>query len=1455
MRFYILSDLHLGNREAEEDAINRLNKLCSDIRSTTPNGDTVLFVILGDVGDKGDTLSFDVASRCLDSICQELMDFSVKFEFVPGNHDLDKKDKNLISFDTLIAKYGASHSFNDKTAYSCVYENVNFIFADSTLSRDYRAPGKLNVDDIQAEVKLGMSNILFCHHALTEINDGGHDTIENAAEVHKQLNSLNISFFFHGHVHHSNLVIPKEGMVEIGLGSLSADTSWDKALFNQFGVCYIQDGKLTCVERWVNTSDYEAFACNQLYPYKASFSDPNTVLKECYEKVEDYIPRKVLTCDKAYDDPLMAIFTKPSRITLKEALERHKKVLLLSDAGMGKSIEIQNLAYELHDAMHTYLFPLKDYSNQDIFDLLPEHYKTLSPNRYALLFDGYDELGVGCQEEFEKKLRIFLREHVGVHVVITSRMNFCHINNNKCSKFEGFEIFVLDKLSNTEVKNYIEDKEVNFDQFSNIASLRKVVDLLYNPFYLIQLTKIFKQKGNLPAKNELMNELVAVSFETDDAKFSGNLDDHYRNHFSQLEKIALGMQLMHRQKFDEREEFQDILQSYDARALVKKSGLLKKEGENWAFIHNNFREYLAAKCLSRYSREEVISIISDGENIKPYWVNTLGYLTGIELDWNLFDWLSEKSPSAMVKFESDRINSKRRNEIFIRVFERYEKLNLHFNDELCDEAELADFAKSRDTIIFLINKIDHPRNIPSQYTAINILRHFQSLMGLDNEVKECLIRCCEQYPKTYKSICRLCLLTLCRHKFTNPELTSRLMHLLGESNEDYIRLGMYEYLMASGEQNTYVQYFLDGIKHAMHGYSDDDTRIGNESIALIEGLKTMNTLESVSRVINCFSNERYVNFYGADKVVSSIFQTATKLYNDGVDEIYKTVEECYIESAKKWNRALATACVNFFINTDTNSFAIVTMAQLFEDEPQYASDFIHGDPNAIELLKKAYLSGEIKSTTAFHRFVEWYVRDNKKYQEYAAIIKVQEGLDIAEFKEVVDYEAIRLKGVQEYFDSLFVQQKRTTLLSELLTIIGDSDVLAGNLLDISNRTEHNSAHWHLQSEIYRYVEPRTRVADFFDLVDIEKFIIEAASNLLESNPKLIVSAQQKEYLRQLTDDMIQKGVFNNAVSYNSGCTINALVADLLWLIIHFEFMLNNDTLLDLTELPSHLFSRQNDEFKYEYLERYLTSEQIKKRLIENVSAGKVKEYVLRDHIEYFSRQKDGSLEKFVYSICKTSNDYFLRSSAWRYLYDIFGADYITNQVIPIVDGELLVEINGACKDISREILRLYMEKQYRKKHNMQLLAHMITLESKMGLKVYYRDLKRSYRIPEGDGLSMDGPTAAIENVNNPKLLVLLEKILVVALDKRFVDSKWHGLRIRLKKAFVNCGKIYPERVRKIILRHRPKENKSENDFRYCNYLINEVECAHQSEIDRPYTLEETKKFFYKITCSSKMKQL
>ena len=183
------------------------------------------------------------------------------------------------------------------------------------------------------------------------------------------------------------------------------------------------------------------------------------------------------------------------------------------------------------------------------------------------------------------------------------------------------------------------------------------------------------------------------------------------------------MQLMHKQSFEDREEYQALI-SLSERELIKKSGLLKREGAGWKFLHNNFREYLAARCLSRLPKEFAIPIFYDGTNIKPYWVNTLGYLTGFDLGWSLIDWLMENSPSALVKFEADRLNVELRIEVFKRIFDKFESLRLHFNDDLCDEAELAHFVDSNEVLSFLLNRISAPQHYVSQYTAVNILRYY-----------------------------------------------------------------------------------------------------------------------------------------------------------------------------------------------------------------------------------------------------------------------------------------------------------------------------------------------------------------------------------------------------------------------------------------------------------------------------------------------------------------------------------------------------------------------------------------------------------------------------------------------------------------------------------------------------------------------------------------------------------
>lgn len=90
----------------------------------TDIGENILVVILGDIMDKGNEFSFATAHDNLSLICEELKDYDVDFEFV--------------------------------SIYSNVLDKVNFIFADLTLSRDYYALGRLELDAIFANVKYGL---------------------------------------------------------------------------------------------------------------------------------------------------------------------------------------------------------------------------------------------------------------------------------------------------------------------------------------------------------------------------------------------------------------------------------------------------------------------------------------------------------------------------------------------------------------------------------------------------------------------------------------------------------------------------------------------------------------------------------------------------------------------------------------------------------------------------------------------------------------------------------------------------------------------------------------------------------------------------------------------------------------------------------------------------------------------------------------------------------------------------------------------------------------------------------------------------------------------------------------------------------------------------------------------------------------------------------------------------
>jgi len=59
--------------------------------------------------------------------------------------------------------------------------------------------------------------------------------------------------------------------------------------------------------------------------------------------------------------------------------------------------------------------------------------------------------------------------------------------------------------------------------------------------------------------------------------------------------------------------------------------------------------------------------------------------------------------------------------------------------------------------------------------------------------------------------------------------------------------------------------------------------------------------------------------------------------------------------------------------------------------------------------------------------------------------------------------------------------------------------------------------------------------------------------------------------------------------------------------------------------------------------------------------------------------------------------------------------------------------------------------------------------------------------------------------------------------------------------FVNCGTVAYENTIDTIMRCRPSADIHERNYRYCNYIIEEIDHARKSLLDVPLTLIETKR--------------
>jgi hypothetical protein len=170
----------------------------------------------------------------------------------------------------------------------------------------------------------------------------------------------------------------------------------------------------------------------------------------------------------------------------------------------------------------------------------------------------------------------------------------------------------------------------------------------------------------------------------------------------------------------------------------------------------------------------------------------------------------------------------------------------------------------------------------------------------------------------------------------------------------------------------------------------------------------------------------------------------------------------------------------------------------------------------------------------------------------------------------------------------------------------------------------------------------------------------------------------------------------------------------------------------------------------------------------------------------------------------------------------------------------LIDIAELCTDIPNDKLKSAMEKKYQLQPTMELLRYLIEYNSRVALEAYVKIIGAKHAIPED-------PTEAIKNIHNIELLPLLGQLLDVIFEPNFRDGKFRTLRDSLREALIKCGKENPDAVFATIDLRRKEAEQTEDNARYINYILEEIERSRRRAFDTPLSLIQVKEILSLVT--------
>ena len=424
-------------------------------------------------------------------------------------------------------------------------------------------------------------------------------------------------------------------------------------------------------------------------PYTYSSADKNNFVLDTStlghdEPAEYFLSKKIIhtkelfseTIRKDYSDYLLHFLNiqfdnyimrsvsdtqnKEKKLSLFEELKKYRKIVLLADAGMGKTFEaIQLSQMILTDKSFNNYIPifLKANLYKASFDTLEEgikeqlrpftkrntdkYYEDNIHDNIILIIDGLDEVTEKSKSRaLINEINEFAALYPKMFSFITCRTNQFH------NDLSNYKDFTLNPLTDWAIRGYLQKHKINENKFST-----SYFELFKNPFLLSLATNVYSQQeafSKFYNKSKFLEQCcLFLAGKRDEEKELDMPNINSFKLFCEIGKIAF-------ENFDKNSythvEFDEYFSSLfsASQAFGKFRNEIFVVGQNYEFKHRLFKEYLIAfymyktypfsddtfdfykKIINDESYFEILSFVS-------------GMITDIKTQNMFFDFLLENN--------------------------------------------------------------------------------------------------------------------------------------------------------------------------------------------------------------------------------------------------------------------------------------------------------------------------------------------------------------------------------------------------------------------------------------------------------------------------------------------------------------------------------------------------------------------------------------------------------------------------------------------------------------------------------------------------------------------------------------------------------------------------------------------------------------------------------------------